>query len=132
MYPTRSPELSAAKRLSLLKRRAEFLRVAGARQKWAAPGLILQACPTPIDDGRVVRKGPFRVGFTVSRRVGNAVERNRVRRRLREVAKRIIPAHAVDGIDFVIIGRSATLKRPFDALIGDLRIALRKLNAYHD
>ena len=94
--------------------------------------MILQARPTPIDDGGVERKGVSRIGFTVSRRVGNAVERNRVRRRLREVAKRIIPAHAVDGIDFVIIGRSATLKRPFDALIGDLRVALRKLDAYHD
>ena len=51
--------------------------------------MILQARPTPIDDGGVERKGCPRVGFTVSRRVGNAVERNRVRRRLREVAERV-------------------------------------------
>ena len=94
--------------------------------------MILQARPTPIDDGGVERKGGPRVGFTVSRRVGNAVKRNRVRRRLREVAERVIPTHARDGLDFVIIGRTATLKRPFDALIGDLRVALRKLDAYHD
>ena len=94
--------------------------------------MILQARPTPIDDGEVERKGCPRVGFTVSRRVGNAVKRNRVRRRLREVAERVLPAHARDGLDFVIIGRTATLKRPFDALIGDLRVALRKLDAYHD
>lgn len=71
-----------------------------------------------------------RVGFTVSRKVGNAVERNRARRRLRAVADEIMTEHAQAGFDFVIIGRKNTLKRPFSALQGDLTTALKKLDAY--
>ena len=73
-----------------------------------------------------------RVGFTVSRKVGSAVQRNRARRRLKAAAERVMPLHADDGHEFVLIGRVATLKRPFAALVGDLETALRKLNAYHD
>ena len=69
-----------------LKRRPEFLRVAGGRQKWVAPGLILQALRQ--DDSKPSTGGiaPARVGFTASAKVGNAVVRNRARRRLRAAA----------------------------------------------
>lgn len=115
-----------------LKRRREFLRVQGGGRKWVAPGLIVQA--RRLEDGDEGRApgSEFRVGFTVSRKVGSAVSRNRARRRLRAVAERVMPVHARPGHDFVVIGRRATLKRPFPALVGDLETALRKLDAYDD
>jgi len=111
-----------------LKQRREFLRVASAGQKWAAPGLILQARrydKKETDDG-------FRIGFTVSRKVGGAVERNRARRRLKAAAEDVMAHHARPGHDFVLIGRRATLKRAFPALVEDLEAALRKLDAYDE
>jgi len=123
-----------------LKRREEFLRVAGARRKWVAPGLILQArtAVTPARGplGKDGGGGPaaigegFRVGFTVSRKVGNAVARNRARRRLRAAAAEVMPRHAKAAHDFVVIGRLGTLTRPYAALVGDLKTALRHLGAY--
>lgn len=100
-----------------LKRRAEFLRVAGAGRKSAQPGLVLQV--RPRDDAEAAR-----VGFTVTRKVGNAVARNRARRRLREAARLVLHAHPVVGADLVLIGRDATAARPFAALQEDLRRAL--------
>ena len=108
--------------LARLKRRAEFLRVAAANRKWATPGLVLQAAER-------AEGGEARVGFTVSRKVGDAVRRNRARRRLRAAADRLLPTCAAAGRDYVIIGRPATLDRPFDALLGDLEQALTRLGA---
>ena len=121
-----------------LKTRGEFLRVARAGRKWAAPGLVLQACPAPrladtrVPEAKTGLASPARIGYTVSRKVGNAVNRNRARRRLKAAAERVMPTHACAGTDFVIIGRAATLTRPFAALIGDLETALRKLKCYRD
>ncbi len=119
-----------------LKQRREFLCVAAAGQKWAAPGLILQARRHQGSDadGEPTKPpdGGFRIGYTVSRKVGGAVERNRARRRLRAAAEEVMPRHARPGHDFVLIGRRATLKRAFPALIGDLETALRKLDAYDE
>ena len=112
-----------------LKRRREFLRVAGSGRKWVAPGLILQARSHGTGD----KTGAgFRIGYTVSRKVGNAVARNRAKRRLRAVAHRVLPLHAESGHDFVLIGRQATLKRGYEALAEDLETALKKLDAYHE
>lgn len=71
----------------------------------------------------------MRVGFTVSRKVGNAVARNRARRRLRAAVDRVMPTRARPGHDFVVIGRAGTLTRPFDSLVGDLTTALHRLDA---
>jgi ribonuclease P protein component len=72
--------------------------------------------------------GPARVGFTVSKKVGNAVERNRVRRRLREIVKRASVDVTRPGHDYVLIGRRAGLTLPFEGLVEDLKGALRRLD----
>jgi len=89
------------------------------------PGFVLQIAPAPAD---IIRPA-VRVGFTVSRKVGNAVARNRVRRRLREVARLVIPAQARADLDYVLVGRQAALKRDFAALRQDLVEALKRLKA---
>ncbi len=68
----------------------------------------------------------MRVGFTVSKKVGNAVIRNRARRRLRAVADELLARHGADGRDYVLIGRAATPTRSFDALRADLLAALER------
>lgn len=108
-----------------LTQRAEYLRVRSAGRRFAAPGLVLQAARAPGQAG-------FRVGFTVSRQVGNAVRRNRARRRLKAAAKMVFPRHAAGGRDYVVIGRQGTLTRPFLLLAGDLEHALHRLGLWRD
>jgi ribonuclease P protein component len=113
-----------------LKRRPEFLRVAGGRQKWVAPGLILQALRQ--DDSKPSTEGiaPARVGFTASAKVGNAVVRNRARRRLRAAAASVLPLKAEPAHDYVLIARAGTLKRRFADLVADLEAGLKRLGLY--
>ncbi len=103
-----------------LKKRSEFLKAARAA-KWAARGLVLQARSRGDDDAP-------RVGFTVTKRIGNAPERNRVKRRLREAVRLNMEACARAGYDYVVIGRRATLDRAFRALEEDLMTALTKVH----
>ena len=99
-----------------LKKRADFLRAQrGVRR--SATGLTLEVCPTP---DIAAREGRFRVGFTASRKVGGAVERNRAKRRLRDVAQAILPQAALERTDYVLIARPITLERPFPDLLKDL------------
>ena len=106
--------------LEKLRRRAEFLRVAGKGQKVASSGLVLQALTR--DDA-----APVRVGFTVTKKVGNAVVRNRTKRRLREVARVVLNEAPVHGVDLVLIGRDSTRRRRFTLLLEDFRRAMTKL-----
>jgi ribonuclease P protein component len=71
--------------------------------------------------------GPIRVGFTVTKKVGTAPERNRVRRRLRELVKRVDVISMRPHHDYVIVGRRAALERGFAAMLDDLHAALRRL-----
>ena len=89
------------------------------------PGFVLQVAPVPPD----LALPAIRVGFTVSRKVGNAVVRNRVRRRLREVAQLEMPGRARADLDFVLVGRQAALARDFAALRLELHEALKRLKA---
>ena len=75
------------------------------------------------------RLSAVRVGFTASRKVGNAVARNRARRRLRSVAREVL-SHAEPGNDFVLIARPATVDRDYQALVTDLVAGLKRLKLY--
>lgn len=100
------------------------------------PGLVLQAGSrpgTPPESGRASApddesNAEARIGFTVSRKVGSAVVRNRAKRRLRAAAAEVLPDLARPGTDYVLIGRQATPKRPFALLKADLTEAVRRVN----
>jgi len=107
--------------LRVLRKRADFAACARARR---------QGTRTMMVQGRDRRDGDptIRVGFTCSRKVGNAVARNRAKRRLRAVAREILPAKGQPGWDYVLIGRAGeTGTRPFDDLRRDLGYALARL-----
>nr|WP_269061618.1 ribonuclease P protein component [Thalassospira xiamenensis] len=113
-----------------MKKRAEFLRVAGTRRKWVTQGLILQGAPRPgikPDTEYAGEDRLARVGFTVTKKVGKAVVRNRVRRRLRAVADQLMADMALPGWDYVVIGRQQTIDRDFEKLVDDMRFALRRI-----
>ena len=94
------------------------------------PGFVLQAAPIPAEFVPPQLGLPVvRVGFTVSRKVGNAVVRNRVRRRLREAARLVMPGQARPDLDYVLVGRQAALARDFAALRQELFEALKRLKA---
>ncbi len=114
-----------------LKTRPEFLKVAATGAKWVTPGLVLQARRRPATpatgSARDVGAEQVRVGFTVSRKVGNAIRRNRARRRLRAVVADVLPEHGRAGCDYVLIGRAGTLDRRYADLVADLRTALARI-----
>ena len=105
--------------MNRLKQRADFLAAASG-PRVASPAFVVQS--RFRDDC-----GPVRVGFTVTRKVGTATERNRVRRRLRELVRRLDVAALRPHHDYVIVGRRAALDRVFETMFNDLRSALGRL-----
>jgi ribonuclease P protein component len=118
-------EVSTAKGLVRLKTRADFLRVAAGRRRAVRPGLVLQAAPHPPG---MTGADSVRVGFTASRKVGNAVVRNRAKRRLRAAASAVLARAGRLGTDYVLIARAGTGGRAYADLVGDLAAALRQID----
>ncbi len=107
-------------RLLTIKKRADFL-VAQSGAKAGGGGLLLIRGPARNEDGQT------RIGFTVTRKIGKAVVRNRIRRRLKAAATAIFPVHAAPGYDYVVIARPAAETRDFAVLLDDMKRALLRL-----
>ena len=114
--------------LGRIKKRSDFLRAARSGRKWAAAGLVLQACERAATAARDEEAAAMRVGFTASRKVGNAVARNRARRRLKALSQELLPLRGRPGRDYVLIARAETLRRPYAQLLSDLRTALGRVD----
>ncbi|MEE9587490.1 MAG: ribonuclease P protein component [Hyphomicrobiaceae bacterium] len=128
-------------RLETLKRRADFLRLRNGT-RWTTSAFVLSAAPTKSSQNMTGKRptavqvtsncarevATARFGFTVTKKLGGAVVRNRIRRRLREAVRLVAAGHARAGFDYVLIARRGALKRPFADLIYDLQTALARLH----
>jgi ribonuclease P protein component len=107
-------------RLDILKKRADFLAANGGMRA-STPGFILLVRDRKDSDKQM------RVGFTVTKKIGGAVVRNRMKRRFRALAREIVPAKGIAGADHVMIGRSNGIERDYGLLRSDLAGALDRL-----
>ena len=112
-------------RLDTLRRRQDFVRIAQGGKKSVTHSIVLQASQTP----QLLLMGDSlcRVGFTVTKKVGNSVIRNRVKRRMRAAAREIIAKQGKAQMDYVLIGRNFCVQCPYDTLLKDLTYALGKV-----
>lgn len=121
--PAEAPLAPPAVSVCVMKTRPEFLKAASARRQGAG-SFLLQARDRRDGTDKV------QIGFTASKKIGNAVARNRAKRRLREVARAVLPRLAQPGWDYVLVARpDATIARPFAALLADLEAALAAVHA---
>ena len=105
---------------AIIRKRADFLS-ANSGLRIARPGFVLLARPNGTDT--------MRVGFTVTKRIGNAVVRNRMKRRFRALARTILPDEGLPGHDHVLIGREGGIERDYATMEGELRAALARAHA---
>jgi ribonuclease P protein component len=120
---TPNPQIPERQKLVVLRQRADFLRAASARRQ-ATQGFLLQARARG-DDSTAIR-----IGFTCSKKVGNAVARNRAKRRLRELARAVLTGHGHSGWDYVLVGRpGATIDRSFALMLSELETAISRIHS---
>lgn len=113
--------------LETLKKRAEFLRVRGG-SRWSAPSFTLEGKPRVEASASGDHEGPARFGFTVTKKLGGAVVRNRIRRRLKSAVSEIGPTFAKPGFDYVIIARPPALTQPYAAIKKELEDAFHRVH----
>lgn len=116
--------------IETLKKRSDFLRVASFRKKWISPAMIIQASPCP--EYTIQKKPIIRVGYTASKKVGNAVVRNKVKRRLREAVRQVMTSFGQENHDYVIIARSEAAGLAYQELIRDMKWSLKRLQQKND
>jgi len=110
----------ASPKIGRLKVRAEFLKAAKAPYQ-ARGAVVVQA--RDRDDG-----AEMRAGFTATKKIGGAVQRNRAKRRLREAARALLPLHGLPGHDYVFVARATTIDRDWAGLLDDVKAALIRLS----
>jgi len=113
--------------LTTLKKRAEFLRLRGGA-RFATPSFVLETRPRDGNADRSDGPADARFGFTVTKKLGGAVVRNRIRRRLKAVVAALAPKLAQAGYDYVLVARSAAYDRAFPELKKDLERALQRVH----
>lgn len=117
--------------LKTLTERRSFLAAARGR-RCAVPGLVLQAIRRPDagagTDTQAAAPAHIGLGITATKKTGNAVARNRIKRRLRAAAREVLPTRAKPGYDYVLIGRVTTIDRPWQSLLDDLTLALQMVH----
>ena len=113
--------------ITILKKRSDFLRVAASNKSYVTKGIIFQSRTHSDLEKAVSKTSRLRLGFTVSKKVGKAVIRNKVKRRLRALAKAVLQEHDISNLDLVIIGRKHTIRRPFAKLQEDMKTTIEKI-----
>jgi ribonuclease P protein component len=116
------PRPQEAQRLVTLRKRADFL-AANKGRRGSTPGFLL------LVRDRADSDPAMRVGFTVTKKIGNAVVRNRMKRRFRALAREVVPTHGIKGADHVMVGRPAGVERDFSKLRQELATALDKFRS---
>ncbi len=111
--------------LVTLKKRPEFLRIRGGR-RWSGRPFLIECKPRSTNPDGV---GVARIGFTVTKKLGNAVTRNRIRRRLKSAAAALAPEFADPTCDYVVLARGAALDYAFQDICNDMRAAFKKLKS---
>lgn len=118
---TKKSELLA---FEMLTARSRFLTVQGKGKKWVSHGMTLQILENETDD-------KIRLGYTVTKKTDKlAVNRNRIKRRLRSVAADVLSEYAKPGVDYILVGRRLTASRSYEDLCRDLRWCLKKTGYY--
>lgn len=114
------PNIARMPKIERMKVRAEFLKAAKAPYQ-ARGAVVVQARDRGDAD-------TMRAGFTATKKIGGAVERNRAKRRLREAARALLPLHGLPGHDYVFVARATTLERDWAGLLDDVKAALIRLS----
>lgn len=106
-------------KIETLKKRKDFLRLSARGHKFVTPAFVVQVAPNTDENDQEIR-----VGYTASRKVGSAVDRNRAKRRLRSLVKDIFPSYTVKGYDYVLIARYYVLSRSYERMCSELKQVL--------